>query len=253
MALSQYIEMQHFVDNQYQVVFGDINEFLGTAFAEELNSGRDAVVAVFHLGDVTQPDAFSELFSTAEKHFGTVHVLVNNAGIAQSNIFWASDAWRKTVKLNLEATIAGTAAALGYFMSKKLPGAVINISSFLALVPFEGEPVYAATKAAVLSFTRSLKVYAPLTGVQVNAICPVYVDTPLLTGMRKLSDHHESRLSSVPKLEPLEVAQAVLRTVEDTTMAGDAMLLAVNREPTLMDDKTDIWELLADSLPSTDV
>ncbi|KAJ1950623.1 hypothetical protein IWQ62_006538 [Dispira parvispora] len=71
--------------------------------------------------------------------------------------------------------------------------------------------------------------------------------------MRKLSDSHEDRLSRVPKLKPLEVAQAVLRTVEDTTMSGDAVLLGINREPTLMDDKMDIMEFLADSLPPADV
>ncbi|KAJ1954318.1 hypothetical protein IWQ62_005785, partial [Dispira parvispora] len=116
------------------------------------------------------------------------------------------------------------------------------------LVPFEIEPVYAATKAAALNFTRSLKAFTPLTGVRVNAICPAFVDTHLITDLRSLSDRHDAQLSRVPKLEPLEVAREVLRAVEDTTMSGDAILLAPKQEPTLLDDKTDVWAILADSV-----
>ncbi|KAJ1964513.1 hypothetical protein H4R35_007141, partial [Dimargaris xerosporica] len=209
------------VQQGHQVLIADIDDKQGHALVQELTGGSNSMypcVSYTHC-DITDPAAFVELFERGTQLFGAVHALVNNAGIAQTHEFWMAPQWIKTIQINLTATIAGTTAAIQYFTSQGIAGSVVNISSIAGLIPFEGEPVYAATKAGVLSFTRSLKIYAPLMGVRVNAVCPAFVDTPMLTKLSQLSPAHETSLAQTNKLSPTDVVDSIIRCMDDTTLA----------------------------------
>ncbi|KAJ1929837.1 hypothetical protein IWQ60_000798 [Tieghemiomyces parasiticus] len=240
-----------FVGLGFDVAIADVNETLGGEVVAQLN-GDDATTdrTAFFRCDVTQPTALIDLLAAVDLRFGHIDVLVNNAGIAQNGEFWASENWRQMVDINLNGTIAGISAAIAYFAPRQRPGAVVNVSSMFGIIPLGSAPVYSATKAAVLSITRAMRDYAPLLGVRVNAVCPAFVDTPMLDGLRKQSDLADAVLSKVNKVPIEDVVDAVMRCVTDLTLAGDAIVIACNRKPTVLRYDTDVEALLAESLPS---
>ncbi|KAJ1992531.1 hypothetical protein H4R33_000987 [Dimargaris cristalligena] len=258
----------------FRVVVGDLNEAAGTELVAALNasvsdspssSSSSTPRAVFVHTDVTQPTAFATLFQAGTDHFGAVHILVNNAGIAQADPFWATEQWRSMVDVNLTATMAGTSAAIHYFttVAPTLPATqaagyntnkvVINMASMSGLVPFPGDPIYAATKAAVVNFTRSLPDFTPLFGgVRFNCLCPAFVDTPMIDRLRAQSPLHEATLGRVAKVTAEEVVQGVLRCITERELNGAALVIACQREPQELKTDPVLVELLKDSLPVID-
>lgn len=120
------------------------------------------------------------------------------------------------VKVNLEGVILGT-HALAAVMIERGGGAITVTASLAGLMPYGGDPVYAATKHGVVGFVRSVAPQLRRAGVRVNAICPSGIDTPMVAGARKASADEQRRAF----LDPDAVAQAV----ETLLHSGDAGLV----------------------------
>ncbi len=170
------------------------------------NAGRKAVKLP---GDIREPDYSGKLVSTALKEFGRLDIVVNNAGyqMAQENLEDVSvDEAKRTFDTNILGTFLLTQAAL-----KELePGAsILNPTSIQAYQPGENLVAYAATKAAVLSMTKSVAKLAMELGVRVNAIAPGPVWTPLIPSTmppEKVEKFGENTLFKRPA-QPIELAK----------------------------------------------
>jgi NAD(P)-dependent dehydrogenase (short-subunit alcohol dehydrogenase family) len=132
--------------------------------------------------DVTDRAAMSGAFDAAEQAFGTVTILVNNAGIAQSStraVEVTPEEWRKVLGIDLDAVFHNAQEAARRMLAAKQPGAIINISSVLGFGVSKGVAAYATAKAAVIQITRALAVELAFKGVRVNAIAPGWFVTEI--------------------------------------------------------------------------
>ena len=123
--------------------------------------------------DVTDRAAMTRAFDAAEKAFGTVTILVNNAGIAHSSrraIEVMAEEWRKVLSAQ---------EAARRMLAVKQPGAIINIASVLGFGVSKGVVAYGTAKAAVVQVTKALAVELAFKGVRVNAIAPGWFVTDI--------------------------------------------------------------------------
>ena len=132
--------------------------------------------------DVTDRAAMTRAFDGAEKAFGTVTILVNNAGIAQSPrraIEVSVEEWRKVLSVDLDAVFHNAQEAARRMLAAGKPGAIVNISSVLGFGVSKGVAAYATAKAAVIQITKALAVELAFKGVRVNAIAPGWFVTEI--------------------------------------------------------------------------
>jgi NAD(P)-dependent dehydrogenase (short-subunit alcohol dehydrogenase family) len=136
---------------------------------------------VFEAGDVSDPSRMDEVIeAVADQHAGRIDILVNNAAVQREArlLDQTVEDFRAMVDTNLLGPFLVTKAVLPHMLEAGR-GVVINLSSILGLVGDPVLPVYAATKAAILGFTRSVAIAYADRGVRVVAICPGDVDTEL--------------------------------------------------------------------------
>jgi 3-oxoacyl-[acyl-carrier protein] reductase len=120
-------------------------------------------------------------FDAAEKAFGTVTVLVNNAGIAHGGraVEMSAEEWRKVLSTNLDAVFFWAQEGARRMLAAKQRGSIINIASVLGLAVAKGAVAYATAKAGVVQVTRALAVELAFKGVRVNAIAPGWFVTEI--------------------------------------------------------------------------
>ena len=132
--------------------------------------------------DVTDRTAMLRAFDATEAAFGTVTILVNNAGIAQSSkraIEVTAEEWRKVLSVDLDAVFYNAQEAARRMLAAKQPGAIVNIASVLGFGVSKGVAAYATAKAAVVQVTKALAVELAFKGVRVNAIAPGWFVTEI--------------------------------------------------------------------------
>jgi 3-oxoacyl-[acyl-carrier protein] reductase len=131
--------------------------------------------------DVLDRAAIARAFDAAEAAFGTVTILVNNAGVAHGGraIELPEAEWRRVVGTNLDAVFYCAQEAARRMLAAGSPGAIVNIASILGLAVHKGVAAYAAAKAGVIQLTKSLALELTFKGVRVNAIAPGFVITEL--------------------------------------------------------------------------
>jgi 3-oxoacyl-[acyl-carrier protein] reductase len=131
--------------------------------------------------DVTDRDAMTRAYDAAEKAFGTVTILVNNAGIAHGGraLDMTPDEWRKILGTDLDAVFYWAQEAARRMLAVKAQGSIINIASVLGLGVAKGSAAYATAKAGVIQITKALAVELAFKGVRVNAIAPGWFVTEM--------------------------------------------------------------------------
>ena len=120
-------------------------------------------------------------FDAAEKAFGTVTILVNNAGIAHGGraVEMTPEDWRKVLSTNLDAVFFWAQEAARRMLAAKTKGSIVNIASVLGLMVAKGAVAYATAKAGVVQMTKALAVELAFKGVRVNAIAPGWFVTEI--------------------------------------------------------------------------
>lgn len=196
---------EHFARDGAKVVIWDVNE---EALEETVAEFRDRGWEVHpYIVDVTDREKVYEVADRVRDEVGTVDVVMNNAGVVKGGAFLdVDDEWhRKTMDVNFNAYLWLTRAFLPDMMARN-DGHFINVASAAGLTNVALMTTYAASKAAVLHFTDSLRVEMKILGkrgVKFTAICPSYVKTGMFEGVK------EPRL--VPWLEPEEITEKIYR------------------------------------------
>ena len=211
-----------------RLVIADIESDAGAAALREIeaNGGQ----ARFVRTDVTRRGDLERMLDYAVQQFGRVDIVDNNAGISEIGLDFftpGSDAWEKTLAIDLEAVIRGTQLAVQQLRRQGGGGVVINTASMGGLIPMAISPVYAASKAGVIHFTRSLA-YLAGEGIRVNVICPTYTDTALVR------QHGDEIVEQMKRevgglLTPEQVAEGVLELIRDDSRAGAVMRVTVRK------------------------
>jgi NAD(P)-dependent dehydrogenase (short-subunit alcohol dehydrogenase family) len=211
-----------------RIVLADSNATAGEAAAKRLAAG--GAEARFCATDVTDAAQVQAALDYATQQFGRVDICYNNAGISErGNNFFdpSSDSWLTTVDVNLRAVMLATKREVNHFRKQGGGGVIVNTGSMGGIIPMPTSPIYAATKAGVIQFTRSLA-YLASEGIRVNAICPSITDTPMVReGGQQAIDAAKRMLGGI--LQPEQIAEGVLQLIEDDSRAGAVMRVTVNR------------------------
>ncbi len=130
--------------------------------------------------DVTEPDQVAATVAQIAETFGSIDILVNNAGIAVDKTVLKMEVadWHKVLRTNLSSCFYFCHAVLPY-MIKRLYGRIVNISSVIGLSGNFGQANYAAAKAGLFGFTKTLALETARKGITVNAIAPGFVKTEM--------------------------------------------------------------------------
>lgn len=177
--------------------------------------------------DVSNRESVEKMFSDVRERFNReVDILVNNAGVAESATLTntTDELWHRHIEINLSGTFYCTRAALPA-MLKSGWGRIINIASVAGKTGAPYITAYAASKHGVMGLTRSLAVEVGASGVTVNAICPGYVDTEMVSrGIERITSRTgrsaDEALDSLRKMSPQN------RLVTSEEVAALALLLA---------------------------
>ena len=193
-------------------------------------SGLNGSSSALAFGDVTDFDAMGEMIRKVEAEHGPVDVLVNCAGITRDATFrkMTPEQWRAVLATNLDSVFNVTRHVIDGMMERGW-GRVINISSVNAVRGQFGQTNYAAAKAGILGFTKSLAQEVVRKGVTVNAISPGYVQTEMVMAIRE--DVRQKIVSEIPAgrlAMPEEVADAVAFLASENAAYITGTNLAVN-------------------------
>ncbi|EML0281623.1 3-oxoacyl-ACP reductase FabG [Vibrio alginolyticus] len=203
---------------------------IGTATSE---SGAAAISE--YLGDngkglalnVTDVESIEATLKTINEEFGVIDILVNNAGITRDNLLMRmkDDEWNDIIDTNLTPIYRMSKAVLRGMM-KKRAGRIINVGSVVGTMGNAGQTNYAAAKAGVIGFTKSMAREVASRGVTVNTVAPGFIETDMTKALN--DDQRAATLSNVPagRLgDPREIASAVafLASPEAAYITGETL------------------------------
>jgi 3-oxoacyl-[acyl-carrier protein] reductase len=208
-----------FAEEGARVVIVDLDERRGADVVDEVRAaGTDARLVV---GDVSTVEVAQDAVSTATGQFGGLHVLVNNAGIAQGDDrdTWdtSEETWDRLLRVNLRSVYACSKAAIPVMVAAG-GGAIVNVASIAASVCVGGA-AYAAAKGGIVSYTHHVARELAGRGVRVNCVSPGFMRTPMTTGERLGLDEaaQEERLQGFARRMPMkrmgsmdDIANAIL-------------------------------------------
>ena len=248
-----------FAQEGARVIANDVNEKAAQETVEKLGpagSGSRAIEA-----DVADSAQVKAMFAEVEREFGSLDVLVNNAGIGSAGTsaadrdrlrersdtrimellggqgiqtHWditqtmSDETWHRMIAVHLDGTFFCTREALR-LMSRRDQGVIINLSSVAGLTGLENVPHYSAAKAGILGFTRAVAREVGSRKIRVNAICPGFIDTPMTQPMSDLM--RKAVIGRTPLgryAEPGEVAQTALFLASDDSSFFTGQWLSPN-------------------------
>ncbi|MET4559529.1 NAD(P)-dependent dehydrogenase (short-subunit alcohol dehydrogenase family) [Lysinibacillus parviboronicapiens] len=211
-----------FVEEGAKVVLVDLNEEKGSAFEAELKAvGAEAL---FIKANITSEEEVANIYKTTLEAFGKVDVLFNNAGIGRVTPTeeLAYTEWRNTVNVDLDGVFLMAQAAIKE-MLKANGGTIVNTASMYGWVGSPGSAAYNAAKGGVINLTRSLALEYATRGIRVNALCPGFIDTPIIPEESKEPLRQMTPMQRLGQAD--EMAQAVLFMASDdsTFMTGNTL------------------------------
>lgn len=178
----------------------------------ELGSDAYAVQA-----DVSIAAEAEKLVNEAVNHFGRLDILVNNAGITRDSTFkkLSNEDWNKVIDVNLSSVFNTTSVALQHLLESDA-GRVINISSIIGQAGGFGQTNYAAAKAGMIGFTKSLALETAKTNLTVNAICPGFIGTEMVQAIpEKVLEGIVSKIPQKRLGTPEEIGKGVVFLCKD--------------------------------------
>lgn len=181
-------------------------------------------------GDVAEADDVKALFDGVGEAFGRLDIVVNNAGVTRDNLMMRmkEDEFDHVLRTNLKGTYLCTRAALRPMVRARW-GRIVNVSSVVGLVGNAGQANYAASKAGIIGFTKSVAREVAQRGITANAVAPGYVETELTGSLPEgVKDQIRAQTPTGRFAQPEEVADAVAFLVGEGAGYVTGQTLAVD-------------------------
>ena len=177
--------------------------------------------------DVTDVEAVDSVVKKIIDETGGIHILVNNAGITQDNLFMRMkpEQWSQVIDVNLNGVFHVTKAVIRT-MVKQHSGRIINISSVVGFSGNPGQVNYSSTKSGLIGFTKSLSREVGTRGITVNAVAPGFINTAMTQALNK--SQQQTILSQIPlgrmgEAEDIANAVAFLASEEASYITGTVL------------------------------
>ncbi|MGO3857961.1 SDR family NAD(P)-dependent oxidoreductase [Neisseriaceae bacterium CLB008] len=211
-----------------KVVIADFAAAGAAVVADLVAQGHEAL---FIQVDVTSEADTQNMVATTVAQFGRIDVLFANAGIGSGGAITAISYadWQRVIDVNLNGVFLSNKYVIAQMVQQANGGAIVNCGSIHSFVGKAGVTAYSAAKGAVKLLTQTLAIDYAAQGIRINAICPGYIDTPLLQAIKgadrqALIDlHPQGRLG-----RPEEVASAVLFLASDAASFVNGTTLLVD-------------------------
>jgi 3-oxoacyl-[acyl-carrier protein] reductase len=210
------------------VIVADVNLEKAEETAREVQSLGQQSMAVKL--DVTRLQDVEATIEAALQRFGKIDILINNAGIARDKLIlrMTEEDWDAVLAVNLKGTFNCTKVVIKH-MSKQRSGKIVNIASVVGEMGNPGQANYAASKAGVIGFTKTIAREFAQRGINVNAIAPGYIQTPMTDALPEKAKEDLKRMIPMERLgQPEDVAQAVLFLVSEASGYVTGNVLKVN-------------------------
>jgi len=215
---------EKFVSEGASVVFSDVNESDVSRFGNK---------AIFVKCDVSKSEEVDNLVKACLEKFGKVDIMVNNAGIGSlgDTLTMEDDVWHKTIEINLSGVFYGIRSAGRAMKEKGIKGSIINMTSILGSVGFNGALAYCASKGGINQLTRSGALDLAPSGIRINAIAPGFIKTNMTKGVQE--DQNLSKLvNGMTPLgymgEPEDIANAALYLASEDSKYVTGSILYVD-------------------------
>jgi NAD(P)-dependent dehydrogenase (short-subunit alcohol dehydrogenase family) len=215
-----------------KVAIGDIADRAPVAAAIEGQGGTAITLRI----DVTKSADVEKLIDTAVRRWGGLDIVFNNAGIAMPKPITdvSEDEFDRLFAINVKGVFLGCKLAIPHLL-RRGGGSIVNMSSSGGLLPRASDPVYSASKHAVMGLTKGLAVTYANKRIRVNALCPGPIDTPMLWGTAKTEEERRAKLPAVLATCPAahyasadDVAQAALFLASDESTFINGVGLAID-------------------------
>jgi len=177
---------------------------------------KNGGMAKYFLADVSNFEEVQNMIDRIKKEFGKIDILINNAGITKDRTLakMTKEEWQKVIDVDLTGVFNCAKAALSLIVQSQ--GKIINISSLVGQRGNFGQTNYAAAKAGIIGFTKSLSKELGRFGITVNAVAPGFIETPLTENLPEELKTMVKKLTSLGRFgRPEEVANAVAFLASD--------------------------------------
>ena len=210
------------------IVVSDINLEKAEETAKEIESiGQKAMAIKVNVASLNDVERMVE---AVLKKFGKIDILVNNAGITRDKLIlrMTEEDWDTVLNVNLKGTFNCTKAVVRH-MAKQRSGKIVSIASVVGEMGNAGQVNYAASKAGVIGLTKTIAREFAKRGINVNAIAPGYIETPMTEVLSDKVKEELKRLIPMERLgKPEDVAEAVLFLVIEESNYITGQVLNVN-------------------------
>lgn len=216
-----------FAQEGAKVVIADFSP-RGEQLAAELNEA--GFEALFVKTDVTKEAEVKHMVHATVEKFGRVDVLFANAGIAKDTPAHqlSMEDWQRTIDINLTGVFLCDKYVIEQMLAQGTGGAIVNCGSIHSHAGKAGVTAYSSAKGGVKLLSQTLGITYAKQGIRVNAVCPGYIDTPLIAGRNEEMNEHLISLHPMGRLgKPEEVAKAVLFLASDDAsfVTGTSLLV----------------------------
>jgi len=185
------------------------NEVAANAAVEAIAAAGGSAIAV--QADVGDPGSVTAMFATVDERLGSVEILVNNAGITRDALVlrMGVEAWDEVIETNLRSVYLVSKAALRGMLRARW-GRIVSISSVSGVAGNPGQANYAASKAGIIGFTKSVAREVGSRGITVNAVAPGFIETDMTNALGdEITTAVRERIALGRLGQPEEVAAAV--------------------------------------------
>jgi len=210
------------------IIISDINLEKAEETSKEIATlGRRAMAIRANVAVIEEVE---KMVQAIIERFSQIHILVNNAGIARDKLLlrMTEEDWDLVLDINLKGTFNCTKAVIRY-MSKQRNGKIVNIASVVGEMGNAGQANYSASKAGVIGFTKTIAREFASRGINVNAIAPGYIVTPMTEVLPEKAKEDLKRMIPMERLgQPEDVAQAALFLVSEASNYITGQVINVN-------------------------
>ncbi|MFK8794687.1 SDR family NAD(P)-dependent oxidoreductase [Planococcus plakortidis] len=212
---------QLFAKEGAKLVLVDLNEEKGQAFASELPD------ALFIKADITDEAQVQNVYAQATEKYGQIDIVFNNAGIGKVTPTHelSYDEWRKTVNVDLDGVFLVAREAIRAFQKNGGGGVIVNTASMYGWVGSPGSAAYNAAKGGVVNLTRSLGLEYADQNIRVNALCPGFIDTPIIPEESKDILKEMTPMKRLGQSEEMAKAVLFLASDDSSFMTGSSLVV----------------------------